>query len=104
MKLVAIEELKENDVVLVNRPRPSSGGGVINRRYFGRVAHSCNSSSSGYENEVVVWDSWIEHFSPHGVVLERRSTSLCHFGKDEKGATAQLIGRWNPETRQVEPV
>ena len=105
MNAVAIEDLKENDVVLVNRP-VSENGGTTHRFYLGRVverSHYALLKQRATSKELVMLDTWVE-LECDGEHAAEELVSFLHFEKDEPEAVAQLIGKWNPETRQVEPV
>lgn len=100
MKLVTIEELKENDVVLVNRPVPEEGG-ITHRFYLGRVVTPCNPHNKNVR--VVIQGSWFIECRK-GAADKESCNSRLMFDANEPGAAAQLVGQWNPETRKVEPV
>ena len=99
-----VESLKENDVVLLDRPVPEKNG-TLHRYYFGRVVDPQKYNylkNRVKENDVVIFDSW--HLLQRENESEERVNSWLTFDKNEKYVLALVLGRWNPETLKVEPL
>lgn len=102
LKEISISDLRENDVVLLDRPVPENGG-TLHRYYFGRVVDPKKYkllTRRFAKNDIVICISW--HLLQRENKSEERLNSHLIFDKNEEYVLALVLGKWNPETLKVE--
>ena len=99
MRLMAIEELKENDVVLVEQERPSASGGTRVFRTLALVSEPAADSRAHF------WSAWSTRYYK-GKLLCTESIVNLILPLDSPGTETRFyhIGAWNFKTGQVESV
>ena len=99
MKLVAIEDLKENDVVLVEQERPDAGGGTIVSRTLALVSEPAPNSRAHF------WSTWSARYYK-GKLLCTESRGNLTLPLDSPGTETRFyhIGAWNFKTGRVKSV
>lgn len=99
MRLVTIEELKKNDVVLVEQGRPSASGGTRVSRTLALVSEPAADSRAHF------WSAWSARYYK-GKLLCTESIVNLILPLDTPGTETRFyrIGTWNPKTGRVESV